>query len=323
MKAYEDSIISSDGKSRIFYTAWCPDGEPRALLQLSHGMSEYADRYAPFARYMAERGYLVFGNDHLGHGRSAADGLLGYMPRGGADILVDDLHRVADQVTAKYSGLPRFLMGHSMGSFVARLYLSRYGDSLDGCIIMGTAGPGQPTAAGKLLSRLVGRVKGGEHRSGLIDSVAFGSYCKGLGRGAHKFAWLSRDAESVAAYDADELCGFVFTADAFYTLFDLLGRVSEAKWADTVPKQLPLLLISGEADPVGGYGKGVRKVYDRLRVAGVKQVDLLTYPNARHELLWEVTSCRDRAYSALAAWVEEKLNEKSPAQEAEGDKNVD
>lgn len=309
MKFFEDSFISSEGTRRIKYAVWEPEGAPRGLLQLSHGMAEYVRRYDGFARFMADRGYLVFGNDHLGHGGSVdSPDDLGYMPRGGADILADDLHLVAESAKARYPGVPHILLGHSMGSFVARLYLTRYGSELDGAIIMGSAGPGQPTAAGKLLARLTSALRGSHHRSPLIDSIAFGSYNKGLGKDAHKFAWLSRDESIVAAYDADPLCGYVFTADAFYVLFDLLGRVSAKSWPATVPADLPLFIVSGEADPVGAWGKGVTELYHRLRQAGCSRVTLRLYPEDRHEILNELD--REVVCGDLLRWCEGIINRK-------------
>lgn len=296
-----------NGSRPINYQVWEPEGSPRGLLQLSHGMAEHIRRYDDFARFMASHGWLVFGNDHIGHGDNApTPEERGYMPRDGADILVEDLHLVADDVKSHYPDLPHVLLGHSMGSFVARHYLSRYGAELDGAIIMGSAGGGQPTAAGKLLARLTSALRGSHHRSPLIDSIAFGSYNKRLGKDAHKFAWLSRDDSVVAAYDADELCGYVFTADAFYVLFDLLGRVSAKSWPATVPTDLPLLIVSGEQDPVGNYGKGVTELYRSLLQAGCSGAALRLYPEDRHEILNELD--RSVVYGDILGWCEGVIN---------------
>lgn len=298
-----------NGNRPINYQVWEPEGAPRGLLQLSHGMAEHIRRYDAFARFMAQNGYLVFGNDHIGHGDNApTPEERGYMPKNAADILVDDLHLVAEDVKARYGNLPHILLGHSMGSFVARLYLSRYGTELDGAIIMGSAGGGQPTAAGKLLARLTSALRGSHHRSPLIDSIAFGSYNKRLGKDAHKFAWLSRDESEVAAYDADQLCGYLFTADAFYALFDILGRVSAKAWPSTVPCDLPIFIVSGEQDPVGNYGRGVTDLYRSLLQTGNSGVALRLYPEDRHEILNELD--RLTVYSDILDWCEGVINTK-------------
>ena len=304
MQREQLQFTSTEGRRQIFCTLWLPDGPVRGVLQISHGMAEYIDRYAPLAEFLAARGWAVCGNDHYGHGRSVeSPDDLGYIPLGGADILIDDLHLLTLTLRARFHDAPLVLLGHSMGSFVARLYAARYGADVDAAIFMGSAGPGQPTAAGKLLAALVGRLRGGHFRSALIDGIAFGSYNARLGKGAHKFAWLSRDEGVVAAYDADPLCGYMFTAHGFHTLFDLLGRASAKNWASSLPSDLPLLVVSGGRDPVGGWGKGIRGLYDSLLAAGCA-VSLKIYPEDRHEILNELD--RDTVMADIARWLEER-----------------
>jgi len=286
------------------------DAAPRALLQISHGMCEYIGRYEDFAEFLCRRGFAVFGNDHIGHGSTAvSDSDLGYIPRvGGGDMLVEDLHKTALKVRERYPDVPHILLGHSMGSFAARLYAVKYGGELDGLIIMGTGGPDNPTAMGKAVARLVGLGNGGRKRSKLIDSIAFGSYCKRFtGDGEHpKYAWLTRDRAIVDKYAADKLCSsYIFTADGFYTLFDMIGRVSEKSWAGSLPKKLPVLVVSGDEDPVGDYGRGVKKVYDRLLAAEIGDLTLRLYSDDRHEILNELD--RDIVYNELAEWLEKRI----------------
>ena len=310
MKQEQLQFTSSEGNRQIFCTLWLPDGDVRGVLQISHGMAEYVDRYAPLAEFLTARGYAVCGNDHFGHGRSVTcPDDLGYIPQGGADILVDDLHLLTSLLRQRFPSAPLTLLGHSMGSFVARLYSARYGADLDAVIFMGSAGPGQPTAAGKLLAKLTSALRGSHRRSPLIDGIAFGSYNSRLGRDAHKFAWLSRDEAVVAAYDADPLCGYIFCADGFHTLFDLLGRVSAKDWAAALPADLPILVVSGGEDPVGGWGKGVRALYDIICRAGCRKVSLKIYPEDRHEILNELD--REAVMTDLAAWLETATNPKT------------
>ena len=218
----------ADGVSTTHAYLWIPQGiTPRMILQLSHGMCEYVERYDAWARRFAEQGILFCGNDHVGHGRTAQDeGALGYTaPRGGADILVEDLHTLTGLMRARYPEVPIVLYGHSMGSFVARLYLTRYGEELAGALISGTAGPGQPTAIAKTIAHAIARAKGDRHRSKLLTSLAFGAYNKHFAEERDPASWLSRAGDVRAKYAADPWCNFIFTAAGYDTLFSLLGAV--------------------------------------------------------------------------------------------------
>lgn len=304
-KAYtlkKGSFSSADGVSNVAYYVFVPYKEPTAILQISHGMSEYLMRYEPFADYLCERGVVVCGNDHIGHGNTAPDNdSLGYIPCNGADMMVADLKKMTDLIRAEYGGLPHILLGHSMGSFLAREYLAQYKDSADAAIISGTAGPESPTGAGKLAAKLNIKLFGERNRSEFIYKLAFGSYSKKYPKGSSEYLWLSRDEDVQEAYAEDKFCGFRFTSAAYCALFDLLGRVSKKKWADKINKDTPILMISGDMDPVGNYGKGVMKIYDRLREAGVREVSLKLYADGHHEMLNEIN--RYEVFADILAWL--------------------
>lgn len=298
-----DSFASADGRSRIAYSVWEPETPARAVLQISHGMCEHIERYAALAEYLTAQGFVVAGNNHIGHGDSAADADdLGFIPRqAGGDALVADLFTLTGILKQRFPALPHFLLGHSMGSFIARLYLSAHGDALDGAIIMGTGGPGNPTALAKLLARIDAALHSPHHRSSMINALAFGSYKKHFGPNATSLDWLSRDSDNKTRYAADPYCTFTFTADGFYTLFDMLGRVSDKKWPSTLPSTLPVLMVSGADDPVGDYGRGVEQIYRRLTAAGMSDVTLKLYPEDRHEILNEVD--REVVMADIATWL--------------------
>ncbi len=305
---YEElSYLSADTKTTVRGYIWYPaDRTPRAIIQLSHGMCEYVQRYEEWAGRFARAGYVFCGNDHLGHGNTAPDReSLGYTARrGGADFLVEDLRMMTSLVKARFPGVPVVLYGHSMGSFAARLYLCRYGEELAGALISGTAGPGSPTGLALKLTGIMATTKGERHRSALLTSMAFGSYNKRFKKEKDTFSWLSRDEAVRKKYAKDPFCLFWFTAAGYDTLFHLLHTVSDKKWADGVPKQLPILIFSGDMDPVGGYGKGVRKVYERLIAAGCA-ARLKLYPDGRHEMHNETN--RDEVFADLIAYLEEIL----------------
>ena len=303
----QTSFPSADGKTPVAAYFWySPDVAPRAIIQLSHGMCEYITRYDAWARRFVERGFVFCGNDHLGHGNTAQKKSdLGYMAkRGGADLLVEDVHRMTLLAKEKFPDLPLVLYGHSMGSFVARVYLARYGEELAGALVSGTAGPGQPTGLGKKMAHATGAVRGVMHRSRFLTAMAFGSYNKRFREEKSLFSWLTRDEAVRAAYAEDPFCTFVFTTAGYDTLFSLLGEVSDKKWAYKVSKELPILLFAGDMDPVGNYGKGVKKVYERLVAAGCN-VRLKLYEGGRHEMHNEIN--KDEVFADLIAYLEEIL----------------
>ena len=305
---FENTFLSADGHSRVHYCIWKPEGvTPRGIIQLSHGMCEYVKRYDAWARRFAKAGFVFCGNDHLGHGNTAPDeSELGYTAhRGGAELLVEDVHTMTRLIKAEYPDLPLILYGHSMGSFVARAYLTRYGGELTAAIISGTGGPEQPTGLGRRFAHLIAAMRGDHHRSKLLTALAFGSYNKRFREESSTFSWLTRDAEERKSYGADVFCRFIFTAAGYDTLFSLLHTVSRREWAASVPQELPMLLVSGDMDPVGNYGKGVRTVYERLLDAGCTRVSLKLYEGARHEPHHETN--RDEVFADLMDFIKGAL----------------
>lgn len=304
----EGTYLSADGVSRVHYYVWKPaEGRPKAVIQLAHGMCEYVQRYDAWARRFCEAGYAFCGNDHLGHGHTAEDeNGLGYThPRKGALYMVEDLHTLTQRIKEKLDGVPVVLYGHSMGSFAARAYLTRYGGEINAAIISGTAGAGMPTGLGKLLAHAIARAKGDHHRSKMMASIAFGSYNKRFAEENDHASWLTREPEVRQKYREDPFSHYLFTVAGYDTLFTLLQEVSRKDWATKVPKTLPVLVLSGDMDPVGNYGKGPRQVYERLLKAGCTRVGLKLYEGGRHEMHNETN--RDEVFADLVAYLEEVL----------------
>lgn len=300
---------SADHRSNITCFQYIPQGvdkehPPKAVVQVIHGMCEYVERYEHFAEFLAEQNIVMCGEDHLGHGRTAASEYeLGYFgEKGGHMLLAKDAYRLTEKMKAQYPGVPYFYFGHSMGSFVLRDLLSRFKPSVTGAIICGTAGGGQPFGVAKLLIMLIRAVRGSRYRSKFINQLMFGSYNRRIENPTSVHAWVSSDEKLVEVYDADPKCNFIFTIAAMEDLVSLLARVSEKNWAGLVPKEIPLYLVAGEQDPVGDYGKGVTQVYERLKAAGVQDVSLQLYPNDRHELLNELD--KDSVMNDLLVWMQ-------------------
>lgn len=300
------SIRSTDQKTDLAAYRFVPQN-PRAMVQISHGMCEYILRYTPFAEYLASLGILVFGHDHLGHGQSAksSDDLGFTAEGGGADLLVDDVHQLSLFMKEQYPSLPLILFGHSMGSFIARDVLTKYGKDYAAAIICGTGGPETPAALGRVLASLLIKLQGERHRSPLLKKISFMGYNKKFGKGCDKNAWLTRDGEIIDRYRSDPFCSFVFTLRAYHDLFTLVERVSKKEWANQLPKDLPILLVSGEMDPVGGFGKGVRTVGERIANAGILDLTVKLYPDMRHEILNEID--KETVWKETMEWIEQRL----------------
>lgn len=309
MKKKEFYYPSADGRTQIHAVEWRPDGDPVCALQIVHGMAEYADRYDPVARYLADRGILVTGNDHLGHGKSVGENHPhGYFCHENApDVLMEDVHslRIRQQTGFAEQGcpqLPYLMLGHSMGSFVLRNYLCRYGEGLSGAVIMGTGmQPEKLLKTSLRLVRILTALQGEKHKSGLVNALAFGAYNRRISHPASAMDWLSRDPKEVAKYNADPLCGFTFTLNGFQTLFTLIDRLHDKRRLEEMPKQLPVRFIAGEMDPVGDYGRAVRQVYDSFLYIGMQDVSMKLYEDDRHELVNETD--REIVWKELYEWI--------------------
>ena len=299
-------LDSNDKKNRLHGFWWLPDSEPKALVQLTHGMAEYIDRYDPFASFLADQGFAVVGHDHLGHGETVkSDEDLGFFAdRDGDRIVIDDIHLVTTEAKKRFPGKKIILLGHSMGSFMTRRYLAVYSKELDGAIIMGTGNvPGALAGVGKFCAKLSRTFRGDHYRSKFLTGLALGSNNKPFAPNRTVVDWLSRNDENVDRYVADPLCGFMFTSAAFYDFFTVLKKVAKQEGFDTIRRDIPLLITSGELDPVGGKPAcpAVKAQYDAL---GFTDVTLKMYPEDRHEILNEVD--RDQVFQDLLQWIESK-----------------
>ena len=282
---------------------YVPEGKIIAVLQIAHGMVEFIDRYENFAAFLASKGILVVGNDHIGHGGSVkSEEDWGYFGENGNRILLDDMHELTRLTKEKYPNLPYFLLGHSMGSFYARQYLGEFGNELDGAIIMGTGlEPLFVVKGGMFLCKLIALFKGWRYRSNFVNQVAFGSYGKKFEPLRTRADWLSKDEALVDWYINEPRCSFLFTLNAYYSMFEGIARLHDKKLLEKVPKDLPIFFVSGEDDPVGSFGKEVVYSVETLKEVGVKNIDMKLYPNDRHEILNETD--KETVYADLYEWL--------------------
>lgn len=299
---------SSTGKNKIHTMIWKDDSaDPKAVIQIAHGVCEHIERYDDFARFLVGCGYVVVGNDHLGHGKSVNTlDELGYFADEDGDVrMVDDMHILYQIMKKRYPDLPYFLFGHSMGSLLARQYCAVFGYELSGAIFCGT---GNIIGAAVLLKtpmdKLVEKLGAGSDK---IDLFALNSkaYNQAFRDENDDLAWLSRNVANREAYRADPYCGFQLKVGGFRDLATLMLKVSHPDWAFKIPVDLPILVISGAKDPVGGNGKGVLKMVDALEAAG-NEPTVILYPGDRHEILNE--DDREIVYSDVKQWLSDQLH---------------
>ena len=304
----EITFPSADGKNTIYAEIYTPkNATAKGIVQLAHGMTDYTARYAALADYLTARGYVFAGNHHLGHGKSVANEEdFGYFAEnGGLDLVVEDLYLMNKTLREMFPALPIVMMGHSMGSFLARLYTNKHPHTIHGLIIHGTGGTNPLVGMGIFVANMVKKFYGGHHHSGLIQSLAFGNYNARFPKEEGSGAWLTRDIASVAGRPDDKFTSFTFTTAGYIDLFTALRDSNSKAWYEGYPKDMPTLIVSGDMDPVGDYGKGPGEVYKKLLVSGCSNIELKLYQGARHELFNEIN--KDEVFADLVAWIGEVI----------------
>ncbi|HEU5138580.1 MAG TPA: alpha/beta hydrolase [Bacillales bacterium] len=306
MEAMSFTFSSVDG-TEISSRKWLPDGQTVGVVQIAHGMAEHSARYDEFAAALVDEGYAVYANDHRGHGETAGkEENLGYFAdENGWELVVDDLHELTKIAKEEQPGVPVFLFGHSMGSFLSRRYIQKYGTELAGVVLSGTGAD-----QGVLSSVAIGIAKreikkhGKKARSERLTRLSFGNYNKSFEPKRTDFDWLSRDENAVDQYIKDPFCGGMATAGFYYDMLTGLKMLDKPERLKQMPKDLPVFFISGDKDPVGNNTKGVFKVANHLKKAGVKDIDVKFYKDGRHEMLNELN--REEVYQDIIRWLREK-----------------
>lgn len=297
-------IPSADKKHSLHTVIWQPEGDIVAAVQLVHGMVEYINRYEAFAEHLCESGIAVIGHDHLGHGLTAqAEAEYGFFHEtDGRKLLIRDIYRITQEMKLHFPQVPHFILGHSMGSFCVRKYLTFFGSEVDGAILLGTGNPPVPLLmAGKALARHMAEKKGDHYRSGMLTKIAFFNYLRHIPHPQTHRDWLSRDAEKVAEYNSHDYCSFLFTASAYEDLFSIIAYAVKELRLEEVPRGLPLLLAAGDMDPVGSWGKAPRELCRSYLALGFRDVSLKLYPGGRHEIINEIN--RTEVYEDLKNWI--------------------
>ena len=294
---------SKDGKNTVYAEIYVPkDVEPRGIVQLAHGMVDHVGRYHALADFLTASGYIFAGNNHLGHAKTAKPEDYGFFAKkGGCDLVIADLHTMNKYLRGTYPDLPLTLLGHSMGSFITRLYVEKHPHSVNRVIIMGTAGPNSLLPLGLALARVIKTFKGERHHSRTVNKLVFGSYNSRFDSSEGKNAWVSRNTDSVSDRDTSEYTKFSFTVSGYIDLFEMTRKCNKREWFKEYPRELPTLVISGKMDPVGNYGDGPSYVYKQLLIAGA-DVELKLYEGARHELFSEDN--REEIFVDILRWLD-------------------
>ncbi|PNK61659.1 alpha/beta hydrolase [Psychrobacter sp. FDAARGOS_221] len=303
------TLLSSDKIHTLNHTLFEPKQPAKATLLILHGMTEHSGRYAKFAQFLAEHGIAVLTYDHLGHGRSIrnADELGYFAKKHPMQTLLKDVIIMADILKQQYPDVPHFILGHSMGSFIARTVLQVHSSEFDGAILMGSSDYNPLVKLGIPLAKTLNRLQPKRPNATFTAVVnkLFNSRLKN-NRIKSDRAWLCANPEAIKEYENDPLCGFDFTNNGYLTLFQLMQAGLDKGWADTIDPSFPMLFISGEDDPVGDMGKGIRKLTIRMQKQGFKQVEQLLYPLMRHEPLHEKDN--QLVYQDLLNWLQKQID---------------
>lgn len=309
MPSFRDFYFdSTTGKNNIHARICMPDCEPRGMVQIVHGIAEYIERYDDFMRFLAENGFVVYGDDHLGHGKSfTKEEDMGFTAKkDGWWHMVDDVEILRLAMKEKFPGIPQIIFGHSMGSFLARTHLIRYPGGFDAAIISGTGNQGKALVAGGItVGNIEKALRGGGFHSKLLNNLAFGSYNKIYENPRTDYDWLTSRDDVVDKYIADPLCGFIPSCALFCDMMTGVSYITKRGNLSEMKKDTPVYFMSGTKDPVGECGKGVMKAYKNFKKAGMKDVEIRLYVDGRHEMLNEANNAE--VYTDVLKWINKKI----------------
>lgn len=298
----EYGLPTLDKQNELHVIAWEPQGQIKAVLQISHGMTEYIDRYDELAHFLAERGIYVIGNDHLGHGKSVkCKEDFGYFAPGDpSKIVVDNLYMITKKIQAEHTNVPYILLGHSMGSFLARRYVMTYGKHIDGCLLLGTGRKSRMVLVfGKCMTAILSLIQGDYYPSKLMRKLSTGNFDSFFNE--KEGNWCTKDAEIIKACENDPYCDFIFTINGYKLLIDTVSFIQKQKNIRRIPQNLPIRFLSGDEDPVGDFGKAIKDICQKYQEAGLAEVSMKLYHGDRHELYHETD--RQDVFEDIYQWI--------------------
>ena len=277
--------------------------EIKGVIQISHGMCEYIDKYDDFAEYMLNQGFIVAGHDHIGHGDSVnkSEDKGFFASKDGYKNLIEDLRKVTEIVKKAFPDKPFYLLGPSMGSLIARCYVAKYGNEINGLILCGTIGPQPLVKAGIKMANFIAEKKGERYRSKKIYDLSLDFANVKFLHVKTRYDWVSSDEDDVKRHMEDKRANFIFTVKGFSDLFHLVNLANSEMVIKTIPKSLPIIFMSGDKDPIGENGTGVMKAVKLYKNMGITNVRIKLYPNKRHELLKE--SNKIEVFEDISKWI--------------------
>ncbi|MGL5151126.1 MAG: lysophospholipase [Clostridium sp.] len=303
MNKKREMFLKASNGDDIYINIWEDVNNPKGIVQIFHGMVEHIGRYDEFAKFLNINGYVVVGDDHRGHGNTSSPEGLGYLGHDGFNRIVQDEKEISDFIKGEYGGLPLYILGHSFGSFIAQEYLIRYSNEIDGIIFSGSAKQdGIDIKAGKLVACIQKMLFDDRKKARLIDKLAFGGYNKNIKNPKSKFDWLSRDEREVELYANDKFCAFVPSINFYYNLFNGLCKLYKEDRLKEIRKDIDILVMSGDKDPVGKNGKSVKRLYEQYKRLGIKNTSIKLYEEGRHEMLNELN--KEEVYVFIEKWID-------------------
>lgn len=296
-------FVVASGGTKIFLRIWDEVENPIGLVQIFHGMAEHSGRYDDFANFLNSKGFIVYANDHRGHGLSIGENkVLAYVGEDGFNNIVEDERIISEIIKEKYRDLPLYIFSHSFGSFLGQEFIIRYSNEIDGIILSGSAKQDSiEIKAARLLASLQNSILDSSKPANLLDKLSFGSYNDKVENIKTKFDWLSRDEKEVDKYIADELSGYISPINFYYNLFHGFKDLYKRDRLSKISKKLPILIISGDMDPVGKYGSSVKKLYATYENLNMENLSSKLYPGGRHELLKEIN--KSEVYDFIYKWI--------------------
>lgn len=299
-------FINVKDNMKIFLRVWDNVKNPKGVIQIFHGMAEHSGRYDDFAKYLNQNGYILYADDHRGHGYSQFDNKpLAYIGKDGFNNIVEDENIISEIIKEKYKDLPLYIFAHSFGSFVGQEYIIRYSKDINGIILSGSAKQsGIDVKIANILASIQNKLFDDKSEAKLIDKLSFGSYNDKINNQRTKFDWLSRDKDEVDKYIEDDFCGYISPINFYYNLFKGFENLYEIDRLRVISKKLPILIMSGDMDPVGKYGESVKELYNLYENLNIEDLNIQLFKDSRHELLNEIN--KKEVYKYILDWLEER-----------------